>query len=132
MRSLLLLLLLAPYQLTWYEHYEDGERLFQKGDYRGCIARMDAALKERPEPKRNQFTRAVQKIDYKPFYYQALAHYRLGELERAYQTERSAWRAKRRESERDWRREVAAAFLADPTQRAMVHPSPSPIARQTS
>lgn len=48
------------------------------------------------------------------------------ELERAYQAERSAWRAKRRDAEREWRNEVAAAFLADPAQRAMVHPSPSP------
>jgi hypothetical protein len=48
------------------------------------------------------------------------------ELERAYQSERTASRAKRREAERDYRGEVAAAFLADPTQRAMVHPSPSP------
>jgi hypothetical protein len=48
------------------------------------------------------------------------------ELERAYQAERSAWRTKRREGERTWRNEAAAAFLADPAQRAMVHPSPSP------
>src|SRR5690606_14142966 len=48
------------------------------------------------------------------------------ELERAYQAERSAWRTKRRDAERTWRNEVAAAFLADPAQRAMVHPSPSP------
>lgn len=48
------------------------------------------------------------------------------ELERAYQAERTAWRAKRRDGERTWRNEVAAAFLADPAQRAMAHPSPSP------
>jgi hypothetical protein len=48
------------------------------------------------------------------------------ELERAYEAERSAGRTKRRDAEREWRNEVAAAFLADPEQRAMVHPSPSP------
>ena len=48
------------------------------------------------------------------------------EMERAYEAEHLSWRAKRREAERDWRNEVAAAFLADPAQRAMVHPSPSP------
>ncbi len=48
------------------------------------------------------------------------------ELECAYQAERSAWRTKRRDAERTWRNDVAAAFLADPAQRAMVHPSPSP------
>ncbi len=48
------------------------------------------------------------------------------ELERAYEAEHLSWRAKRREAERDWRNEVAAAFLGDTAQRAMVHPSPSP------
>lgn len=48
------------------------------------------------------------------------------EMERAYEAEHLSWRAKRREAERDWRNEVAAAFLADLAQRAMVHPSPSP------
>jgi hypothetical protein len=48
------------------------------------------------------------------------------ELERAYQAERSAWRSTRRDTERTWRNEVAAGFLADPAQRAMVHPAPSP------
>src|SRR5690606_3080318 len=48
------------------------------------------------------------------------------EMEHAYEAEHLSWRAKRREAEREWRNEVAAAFLADPAQRAMVHPSPSP------
>jgi len=48
------------------------------------------------------------------------------ELERAFEAERSSWRAQRRDTERSWRNEVAAAFLADPAQRALVHPSPSP------
>ncbi len=48
------------------------------------------------------------------------------ELGRAYEAEHLSWRAKRREAERDWRNDVAAAFLGDPAQRAMVHPSPSP------
>jgi hypothetical protein len=48
------------------------------------------------------------------------------ELERAYEAERTTWRAKRRDADREWRNEVAAAFLADPAQRAMGHPSPSP------
>lgn len=48
------------------------------------------------------------------------------ELERAYRAERTASRAKRREAELAWRGQVAEGFLADPTQRAVVHPSPSP------
>jgi len=48
------------------------------------------------------------------------------ELERAYHAERAAVRARRREAERAWRCQVAEAFLADPSQRALAHPSPSP------
>lgn len=48
------------------------------------------------------------------------------ELERTYRTERSATRAKRRDAERESRTQLAQTFLADPTQRAMVHPAPSP------
>lgn len=48
------------------------------------------------------------------------------ELERVYQAERNAARAKRREAERAPRDEVARAFLADKSQRALVHPAPSP------
>jgi len=48
------------------------------------------------------------------------------ELERAYQSERNAARAKRREAEYARRDEIAKAFLADKSQRALVHPVPSP------
>ncbi len=48
------------------------------------------------------------------------------ELERAYRAERTATRATRRDAEREWRCQIADAFLADPEQRAIVHPSPSP------
>ena len=48
------------------------------------------------------------------------------ELERAYHAERTASRARRREAERAWRCQVAEAFLANPAQRALAHPSPSP------
>jgi hypothetical protein len=48
------------------------------------------------------------------------------QLERAYVTERQAAKLKRREADQDRRTAVAKAFLSDPTQRALVHPAPTP------
>ncbi|MCL4848857.1 MAG: hypothetical protein KJ066_20085 [Acidobacteria bacterium] len=48
------------------------------------------------------------------------------QLEQAYHAERTATRAKRAEAERARRTELATAFLSDETQRAVVHPAPSP------
>ena len=48
------------------------------------------------------------------------------ELERAYRTERTASRNDRRDADRDRRSQVAQGFFADPAQRAMVHPVPTP------
>lgn len=48
------------------------------------------------------------------------------ELERTFRTERTALRSGRRDADRERRSQVARDFLADPTQRAMIHPVPSP------
>ena len=48
------------------------------------------------------------------------------QLERAYQTQRSAAKSKRREADQERRAAVAQVFLSDPTQRAIVHPPPTP------
>ena len=48
------------------------------------------------------------------------------ELERAYQSSRSLSRDHRRDADRDRRLKLAEAFLTDPSQRAMVHPVPTP------
>ena len=48
------------------------------------------------------------------------------ELERTYRTERTASRSQRRDADRDRRSQIAQDFLSDPSQRAMVHPVPSP------
>ena len=48
------------------------------------------------------------------------------QLERAYDAERTATRAKRRESTRELRDRLAHQFLADPAQRALTHPVPTP------
>jgi hypothetical protein len=48
------------------------------------------------------------------------------ELERAYEAERLAARTRRRDTERELCLQVAQAFLADRTRRALTHPAPSP------
>jgi hypothetical protein len=48
------------------------------------------------------------------------------ELERAYQAERTAVAAHRADAERELRARTAQAFLTDASQRAMVHPAPTP------
>jgi hypothetical protein len=48
------------------------------------------------------------------------------QLERAFHAERTAERAKRSETDRARRTEIALAFLGDETQRALIEPSPSP------
>ena len=48
------------------------------------------------------------------------------QLERAYQTQRSAAKSKRREADQERRAVVAQVFLSDPTQRAIAHPPPTP------
>ncbi len=48
------------------------------------------------------------------------------QLERTYQTERRAVKVNRQEADRERRAQVAQAFLSDPTQRALVHPPPTP------
>jgi hypothetical protein len=47
------------------------------------------------------------------------------QLERAFHAERTAERAKRRETEHGLRAEVARAFLADPSRRALEQPTPT-------
>jgi hypothetical protein len=48
------------------------------------------------------------------------------ELEHTYRAERTVSKDRRRESDRDRRSQLAQAFLADPSQRPMPHPRPSP------
>ncbi len=85
MTMCLMLLALLPQQLTWYEYYERGEKSFARGQYDRCIDDMNAAIAIKPDSKRNQFTHSIQKIDYKPYYYLALAHYRQKDLPKAYE-----------------------------------------------
>lgn len=91
MTILLLALVMSSQQLTWYELYERGEKSFQKSDYMQCIDDMQTALEKHPKPGKNQFTRAVQKIDYKPYYYLALSQYRQQNLPQAFQFAQKAF-----------------------------------------
>lgn len=48
------------------------------------------------------------------------------QFEQAYETERRAAKAKRRETDRERRAELATAFLNDSARRALAHPPPTP------
>jgi hypothetical protein len=48
------------------------------------------------------------------------------QLERAFETARRSAKAKRRDADHERRTQLANAFLSDPTQRALVHPAPTP------
>ena len=48
------------------------------------------------------------------------------QLQRTYEAERRAVKERRRDADRERRGKVAQAFLADQTQRALVHPAPTP------
>ena len=48
------------------------------------------------------------------------------ELERAYHQQRTAVRTERRETQRQFRAQLAQTFMSDRVQRALVHPAPSP------
>lgn len=48
------------------------------------------------------------------------------QLEHTYEAERRAARTRRRDADRERRAAIAEAFLADSTQRALVHPTPTP------
>jgi len=48
------------------------------------------------------------------------------QLQRTYEAERRAAKNRRRENDREHREKIAQAFLADQTQRALVHPVPTP------
>ncbi|MCB1049625.1 MAG: AAA family ATPase [Acidobacteria bacterium] len=78
-----LICLLHVQDLTWYEHYEEGEKLYQKAAYQEALVHFDAAIQVKPKPQKNVFIRAVQKIEYKPYFYRALCWYRLGQIDRA-------------------------------------------------
>lgn len=48
------------------------------------------------------------------------------ELERLFLAQRNNWRSQRREADRERRAEAAREFLSNPSQRAIVHPAPTP------
>lgn len=79
-----LVCLFLPLQdLYWYEHYEEAEKAYQKGEYSLCLQHVEASLAVKPQAKKAEIIRAVQKIEYKPNYYKALALFKLGHIDEA-------------------------------------------------
>lgn len=95
--------------------------------------RGTARLKLRPRFEMDAEQRVIRK-DATPTYdapptLEALFHEaaRNHQLERVYKAERNLARLKRQEAEQARRTQIAEAFLADKSQRALVHPTPSPM-----
>ncbi|PIE03113.1 MAG: hypothetical protein CSA81_04190 [Acidobacteria bacterium] len=86
----LLFFVLIDQHLTWYENFEQGEKLFKEGRYEQAIPLLQHAVEAKETPRKKAFTRAVQTIEYKPYYYLALSHHRLGNLEEAYRKAQKA------------------------------------------
>lgn len=91
-----------------------------------------AWLKLRPRYERDGEQRVVR-IDTPPTYdcppsledlYREAA--RNHELERAYHQQRTAARTERRDAQRQFRAQLAQAFMSDRAQRSLVHPAPTP------
>lgn len=96
-------------------------------------ARGTARLKLRPRFEMDAEQRVVRK-NTAPVYdapptLETLIHEaaRNHQLERVYNAERNLARLKRREAEQARRTQIAETFLADKSQRALVHPTPSPV-----
>jgi len=92
-----------------------------------------ARLKLRPRYEQLDGEPRVRRIDEPPTYDTPPAiedlfrdAARNHQLERAYETQRRAEKERRRDAGRERREQVAQAFLADHTQRALVHPAPTP------
>lgn len=91
-----------------------------------------ARLKLRPRYQLDEQQR-VLRIDSAPTYdvpptIEDLFHdaARNHQLERTYETQRREAKTKHRDAQRDRKAQLAQAFLDDPTQRAIVHPPPTP------
>jgi len=82
--------LVADKHLTWYENFEQGEKLFLEQQYSLAIPYLQAAIEAKDLPQQKAFTRAVQTIEYKPYYYLSLSLYKVGSLQDAHQAARKA------------------------------------------
>jgi hypothetical protein len=87
---LLLLSGLCIQDLTWYEHYQEAERLYEEKKFSQAMDHLEKAVAVKPKAQADVFIRATNKIDYKPHFYRALCAYQLGELDRAMEYARLA------------------------------------------
>lgn len=68
---------------NWYDHYERGVRLIEKGQGAEARAELQAALAARPKEGLQVAARPQQYIDYLPHLYLAIAHQMSGDVEAA-------------------------------------------------
>jgi len=80
----LIFLLILEKHLTWYENFEHAEKLYHEKQYSEAVTALQSAIAEKNNPEQKAFTRAVQTIEYKPYYYLALCYRHLGDQKKAY------------------------------------------------
>jgi hypothetical protein len=86
MRTFLAVLLLCALPASgaeWYEHYERGVRLIERGKATEAKAALEAAVGSRAKEGLQVPTRPLQYIDYLPHLYLAIASQMSGDVERA-------------------------------------------------
>lgn len=78
-----MVLLLRSDDLTWYELYEQAEQMYRKQNYAQAMTLFQEAIVQQPKAQKKAFTRALQVIEYKPYFYLSLCHHHLGEAAQA-------------------------------------------------
>ena len=68
---------------NWFDHYERGVRLIEKGQGAEARAELQAALAARPKEGLQVAARPQQYVDYLPHLYLAIAHQMSGDVEAA-------------------------------------------------
>ena len=70
-------------QNTWYSHYELGLEKIGASRWEEAVGHLEQALLLKPAPELNARTYGVWRRDYLPYYHLGLAHYNLGNDEKA-------------------------------------------------
>ena len=70
-------------QDTWYSHYELALERINAGRWEEAVGLLEQAARLKPAPELNARTYGVWRRDYLPYYHLGLAHYNLGNDEKA-------------------------------------------------
>lgn len=81
----LVVVLLAPpsFAATWYEDYEQGIKAARARNWPTVIAKMNSAIRQKPNEGAREKTYGVIFIAYYPYYYRGMALYETGQFQQA-------------------------------------------------